>query len=94
MLLFVKQGEIIPEVVKVDLSQRDRNLEEFKMIERCPSCNSLLSRREDEAAYYCLNEDCEGRLVESLIYFASRGGAMNIEGLGQRIVTIFMNEVI
>lgn len=83
-----KAGEIIPEVVRVDLSKRTTNLAKFSMIQRCPSCNSLLSRKEDEAAYYCLNEDCEGRILESLIYFASRG-AMNIEGLGQRIVAIF-----
>lgn len=83
-----KAGEIIPEVVRVDLSRRAKGLPNFQMISECPSCSTSLSKKEDEASYYCLNEDCPGRLVESLIYFASRS-AMNIEGLGQKMVSLF-----
>ena len=81
-----KAGEIIPEVVRVNLDKRDNNSKPFKMIEYCPICGSKLVRNESEADHYCLNENCEGRVKANLIYFASRP-AMNIEGLGERLVS-------
>lgn len=81
-----KAGEIIPEVVRVNLDKRDKNSKPFKMIEYCPICGSKLVRNESEADHYCLNEKCEGRIKANLIYFSSRP-AMNIEGLGERLVS-------
>ena len=81
-----KAGEIIPEVVRVNLNKRDKNSTPFKMIEYCPICGSKLVRNENEADHYCLNEKCEGRIKANLIYFASRP-AMNIEGFGERLVS-------
>lgn len=86
-----KAGDIIPEVVRVDLSRRTSDLKPFEMITHCPSCHEELVRDEDEADYYCINDQCEGRLVESLIYFASRP-AMNIDGLGEKIITVFYEQ--
>lgn len=80
-----KAGEIIPEVVRVDLTKRNDDLEQFKMITNCPVCNTLLVRKEQEANHYCPNDTCEGKRLEGLIYFASRV-AMNIEGLGEKNV--------
>lgn len=57
------------------------------MIKNCPSCGQPLVRKEDEAAYYCLNEQCEGRILASIIYFASRP-AMDIDGLGEKLLTL------
>ena len=85
-----KAGEIIPEVVKVNLDKRDQNLKPFKMIEICPSCGEKLVRESGEADHYCVNEKCNGRMLASIIYFASRP-AMNIEGLGERLVEDFYN---
>ncbi|HKL95368.1 MAG TPA: NAD-dependent DNA ligase LigA [Haploplasma sp.] len=79
-----KAGEIIPEVIKVDLSKRN-NQTEFLMITNCPVCNSVLVRKENEADHYCLNEACPARNINALIHFASRV-AMDIDGLGQRVV--------
>lgn len=84
-----KAGEIIPEVIRVNFEKRE-NVEEFKMIENCPDCGSKLVKEEDEAAYYCLNSNCNGRILASLIYFASRP-AMNIEGLGEKLVEDLYN---
>lgn len=80
-----KAGEIIPEVVRVDLTKRIDALEPFQMITNCPVCNTVLVRKEQEANHYCPNETCEGKRLEGLIYFASRV-AMNIEGLGEKNV--------
>lgn len=79
-----KAGEIIPEVVRVDLESRT-NQQPFEMIELCPFCNSKLVRNENEADHYCLNLDCPARNINSLIHFASRV-AMDIEGLGEKVV--------
>ncbi len=80
-----KAGEIIPEVVKVNLLKRPKGLEPFKMIERCPICGSALVREKDEAVHYCVNKDCEGRKKAGIIYFASKV-AMDIETLGEKLV--------
>lgn len=78
-----KAGEIIPEVVDVDLSRRTTSLPPFKMIECCPVCGSRLQREDFEAEHYCKNPDCGGRILEGIIHFASRV-AMDIEGLGEK----------
>ncbi|MDY0276959.1 MAG: NAD-dependent DNA ligase LigA [Acholeplasma sp.] len=79
-----KAGEIIPEVVRVNLDKRDHQVP-FKMISNCPVCNSTLERKDGEADYYCLNLECPGRNINGLIHFASRV-AMDIEGLGEKVV--------
>lgn len=85
-----KAGEIIPEVVEVDLSRRDENLRPFKMIEYCPICNEPLYKKENEAEHYCHNEDCGGRILEGIIHFASRV-AMDIDGLGDKQIETLYN---
>lgn len=60
------------------------------MIEKCPVCSSKLIRLEGEANHYCPNPLCNARKVEKLIHFASRK-AMNIEGLGERIIEDYYN---
>lgn len=85
-----KAGEIIPEVVRVDISKRQDGLHPFQMIDACPVCKTSLVRKEQEANHYCPNEFCPGQTLESLIYFASRP-AMNIEGLGEKNVETLYN---
>ena len=53
-------------------------------------CGTKLTKIEGQVDYYCLNKDCPARKVENLIHFASRD-AMNIEGLGDRIIEDFYN---
>lgn len=85
-----KAGEIIPEVVDVDLSRRSEHLPPFKMIECCPVCGSRLLKGIDEAEHYCKNPDCGGRILEGIIHFASRV-AMDIEGLGEKQIELLYN---
>lgn len=85
-----KAGEIIPEVVDVDLSRRTTSLPPFKMIECCPVCGHKLIREDFEAEHYCKNPDCGGRILEGIIHFASRV-AMDIEGLGEKQIEQLYN---
>lgn len=83
-----KAGEIIPEVVEVNLALRPQDTKPFIMIEKCPVCESVLERRPSEALHYCVNKNCDGKKLASLIYFASKSG-MDIDGLGEKIIEEF-----
>lgn len=85
-----KAGDVIPEVVRSLKERRDGTEKKFAMITHCPHCGSLLVRKDNEAAYYCLNEHCDSKKIERIIHFASRD-AMNIEGLGEKIIEQFYN---
>ncbi len=85
-----KAGDIIPEVVEVIKSRRTGEEIPIKMIENCPICGSKLVKKENEAAYFCLNNNCDARKIEGLIHFVSRD-AMYIEGFGEAIVEDFYN---
>lgn len=83
-----KAGDVIPEVVEVKKERRTGNEMPFKMIENCPMCDSKLIK--EDANYFCKNNSCPARKIESLIHFASRD-TMNIDGLGERIIEDFYN---
>ncbi len=79
-----KAGEIIPEIVRVDIGSRTGGERPFTMPERCPVCGSAVVRLPGEAAYRCPNKSCPAQLTQGLIHFASRQ-AMNIGGLGESL---------
>lgn len=85
-----KAGDVIPEVVRVIKERRTGEEVPFKMIETCPICGTKLVRKENEAAYYCLNTMCDARKIEGLIHYASRD-TMNIDGFGESIIEDFYN---
>lgn len=85
-----KAGDVIPEVVEVKTERRTGKEKEFTMIKNCPMCNSILIKKESQVDYYCPNDKCPARHIESLIHFVSRD-AMNIGGLGDRIIEDFYN---
>lgn len=92
-----KAGEIIPEIIKVNLDKRT-NQKPFEMIHICPDCGKPIERVGEDANYYCRNENCRSRNVNSIIHFASRK-AMDIDTLGERAVEIlheqgFLNTII
>mgnify|MGYP003291189152 CR=1 FL=1 len=78
-----KAGEIIPEVIDVDLSRRNTNLPAFHMIEKCPACGKPIAKLNNQAEHYCVNTECGGRILEGIIHFASTQ-AMDIDGLGEK----------
>lgn len=83
-----KAGEIIPEIVSVDMDGRKPDAIEYVFPKECPVCQDPLVRFEGEADYYCINTNCDAKIIESLIHFASRR-AMNIDGLGEARVIQF-----
>lgn len=85
-----KAGDVIPEVVRSLPERRVGTEKKFEMIKNCPMCGSVLVRKEDESAYYCMNEHCPARWQEKLIHYTSRH-ALNIEGFGDRIIEDFYN---
>jgi DNA ligase (NAD+) len=81
-----KAGEIIPEVIEVDLQfRKDQKL--FEMIRFCPVCGGEIMRQPGEADHYCMNPSCDAKHIGKLIHFSSRV-AMNIDTLGEKVVEI------
>ena len=85
-----KAGEIIPEVIDVDITSRKDQIP-FEMITECPVCHSRIERVDSEADYYCVNPDCEAKIVGKLIHFSSRV-AMDIDTLGEKVVELLYTE--
>lgn len=85
-----KAGDVIPEVVGPCLEDRTGNEREFVMPDKCPICGTGLVLTESGIDLKCPNDLCPARNIESLIHFCDRK-AMNIEGLGERIIEDFYN---
>lgn len=86
-----KAGDVIPEVVGPVLEMRPKNLKPWQFPKTCPICHGPLIRLEGEADTYCTNIDCKGQLIQRISHFASKE-AMDIEGLGEQRVTIFVTK--
>jgi DNA ligase (NAD+) len=85
-----KAGDIIPEVVRANISARDGSEREFYMPTHCPSCHEpVFFDKDDGAALRCTNSACPAQLSRSIEHFASKG-AMNIDGLGPQIVELLL----
>lgn len=85
MIWVHKAGEIIPEVVRVELGKRPENSVPFKIPNVCPVCGSKAMRISGEAAVKCTNVSCPAQIKEGIAHFASRQ-AMDIRGLGEKII--------
>ena len=85
-----KAGDVIPEVVGPCLEDRTGNEREFVMPDKCPICGVSLVLTDSGIDLKCPNDLCPARNIESLIHFCDRK-AMNIEGLGERIIEDFYN---
>ncbi|MGB5287701.1 MAG: helix-hairpin-helix domain-containing protein, partial [Ignavibacteriaceae bacterium] len=59
--------------------------------DKCPACSSKLFKPEGEVAYYCENTECPDQVKGRIEHFASRG-AMDIEGLGESLVELFVDK--
>ncbi|GAA6112635.1 NAD-dependent DNA ligase LigA [Apilactobacillus apinorum] len=80
-----KAGDIIPEISEYIPSKRPSDSEEYVIPTTCPSCGDKLVHLDEEVALRCINPKCPAQLSEQINHFASRN-AMNIDGLGPRIV--------
>lgn len=80
-----KAGEIIPEIVRVDLDRRPTGLQPYRLPERCPVCGAKVERDEDGVALRCTGAECPAQLLRYLEHFTSRE-AMDIEGVGPAVL--------
>ena len=80
-----KAGEIIPEILDVDLNKRPENAKAYFLPQTCPICGAPTKRDEDGAFLRCTGAACPAQLSRNIAHFVSRD-AMDIEGLGSSIV--------
>lgn len=90
-VLVRKAGDIIPEIAEVDKSKRTGQEVPFVMPERCPSCGEPVYEDEGGIAVRCISGACPAQLLRNILHFVSRD-AMNIEGLGEAISELLINE--
>ena len=91
-----RAGDVIPHVIHVDLKKRNKKSNKFIFPSKCPSCGSEtikeLNRitKKHDAVRRCTNEgyDCEKIAIEKIKHFISKE-AMNIDGLGKKVVENF-----
>ena len=86
MVVVKKAGEIIPKVVRVVRELRTEGSTKYAMPNICPSCGQQTYTKENDPFTRCKNPDCPEQNIRRIIHFASRD-ALNIEGLGDKVVT-------
>ena len=84
MVIIERAGEVIPQVISTDVTQRTGSEEKFEMPSQCPSCKGPTSRNLGEAALYCTNAACSAQLVRLIEHFVSKN-AMDIDGMGAKL---------
>ncbi len=81
-----RAGDVIPEVVKVVLERRRKGARKIKLPKKCPECGSEIVRPEGEAVARCMADfSCPAQRKGAIKHYASRN-AMDIEGLGDKLV--------
>ena len=89
-----RAGDVIPEVVRVLAEQRPVDAREFVMPERCPVCDSKVERIESEAVFRCTGGlYCGAQRKQAILHYASRR-AMDVEGLGEKLVDQLVEAVL
>ena len=85
-----KGGDVIPKVVEVITGERQADSKATEPPSKCPVCGSPLFKPEEEVSYYCINNECPAQVKGRIIHFAHRG-AMDITGLGEALVDLFVD---
>jgi DNA ligase (NAD+) len=86
-----RAGDVIPQVVGPVVSRRTGAEREFHMPDRCPVCGGNVERPPGEAMAYCVNNECPAQAVRLLEHFVSKG-AMDIDGIGERLAQVLYTE--
>ena len=90
-VIIERAGDVIPKVVKVLDKMRDGHEDEIKIPKKCPICDSDVHKIPGEVAYKCTNKDCYAVNLRRLSHWSSKG-AMDIEGLGPKVVEQLVKE--
>ena len=86
-----KAGKIIPHIVRVEKHLRKHELHKFHFPKQCPECGAELVKDEGGVYIRCPNPKCPAQVKERLRHYASRN-AMDIEGLGDKLVDQLVND--
>ena len=85
-----RAGDVIPQIIAVDIGKRKKTSTEVQPPDTCPSCDGKLIKPDGEAILRCTaGLSCPAQKCESLIHFVSRN-ALNIDGLGERIIDLLV----
>jgi len=88
-VIILRSGDVIPKIVKVLTHERDGSQKPYVRPTECPVCHSELL--DEGALTKCQNLTCSARVVNAIIYFASKP-CLNIDGLGEKIVETLYHE--
>ena len=88
-VIILRSGDVIPKIIKVLVHERQEESVAYTRPTQCPVCSSELL--DEGALTKCQNLECTARVVNSIIYFASKP-CLNIDGLGERIVEALFEE--
>ncbi|MFW6119751.1 MAG: NAD-dependent DNA ligase LigA [Petrotogales bacterium] len=92
MVLVEKAGEIIPQVIKSIKKERDGTEKVIQAPKKCPICGDDVGKEKgDEVAIRCLNPVCPAKVERRIRHFVSRN-AMDISGVGEKLVERLVNE--
>ena len=80
-----KAGEIIPEILEVELEKRPEGAAPYQLPSHCPVCGASVEKDPDGAFLRCTGAECPAQLSRNIAHFVSRD-AMDIEGMGSAIV--------
>ncbi len=92
VVLIQRAGDVIPQVLEVDLSQRKDGAEKFSFPKNCPICGAEIVKAEEDVVLRCSGGlSCESQLKEALKHFVSKD-AFDITGLGKKQIENLFDE--
>lgn len=83
-ILIERSGDVIPKIIKV-VSRKNKNAKKYKINTSCPSCGKKAEKENNEAIIRCVNISCPSQIKARIQHYCSKL-AMNIEGLGEKII--------
>lgn len=90
-VILERAGDVIPKIIKVLPNLRQGKEREVKIPVECPNCEGKVAKVPGEVAYRCLNKNCYAVNLRKFFHWASKG-AMDIEGLGPKIIEQLVKE--
>ncbi|MEA3463700.1 MAG: NAD-dependent DNA ligase LigA [Patescibacteria group bacterium] len=90
-VIIERAGDVIPKVIKALPKLRDGDERDIRLPAECPVCGGKIDKAPGEVAYRCANKNCYAVNLRKLIHWASKG-ALDIEGLGPKIIEQLVKE--
>lgn len=91
-VIVIRAGDVIPKVTKALVDLRTEELPRFEWPTECPVCGADVQTEPDSPLSYCTNRSCPRVLEGSLFHYGSRH-AMDVEGLGEKLVRQLVQEL-